>query len=73
MTLSVNIPVRGRKITNGDVIKALFPDIEINYYKNLMDMRVVDVNFKNSPIKLLQTHTFSREWWDSIYEEKKYE
>lgn len=62
MTLSVNIPVRGRKITNGDIMEVLYPDTEIIYHKE-----TVDVIFKNSPTELYKIHTFSMEWWNSIY------
>ena len=62
MTISVNIPKRGTSLTNGDVVKAMFPkcDIEIDAFKQCV--YVFFGGFYN---------TYPIDWWDDIYKEIK--
>lgn len=55
-------------ITNGDVIKAVFPNIKVKYYCNLSGMQTVDVKFADKSFNgHYSVHTFSRDWWGSKY------
>lgn len=54
--------------TNGDMVKALFPYIEPEFYKNLSDMHTVDIKIDDKVYgDTYNTHTFSTEWWNAPY------
>ncbi len=57
MTLTVNIPKRGQKITNGDVIKAMFPNIEIEQIEDIIDV------YGMSKCRV----TYDTDWWNALY------
>lgn len=59
MILTVNIPKRGQKITNGDMIKAIFPNIEASVSG---DGDVIDVYNLG-----IYCQTFDTEWWNAPY------
>ena len=59
MIITINIPKRAHP-TNGDVIKALFPNAEINYGLN----GVVGVKFIHMTV-------FDLDWWNAPYKENK--
>lgn len=59
MILTVNIPKRGQKITNGDMIKAIFPNIESSVSG---DGDVIDVYNLG-----IYCQTFDTEWWNAPY------
>lgn len=60
-----------RIMTNGDVIKGVFPNVEVKYYRNLSGMQTVDVKFADKSFDgHFAVHTFSREWWDAKYQKE---
>ena len=63
LMLRINIPKRGQKVTNGDVIKALFPDIEI------ADIPCLDKVYTGIPFgKYIGVNiNCMRDWWNSPY------
>lgn len=71
MILTVNIPQRGQKLTNGDVIMALFPKTKVrekftdgknNGYE--IDMHITDV----SPhVENIFRFWCPNSWWNGIY------
>jgi hypothetical protein len=58
MTLSINIPKRGTALTNGDIIKALFPEVPIKIFGSMNTVYFGDAQFDLN-------------WWDALYQEKK--
>ena len=67
MMLTVNIPKRGRILTNGDVIKAVFPHIRAfendtmdDMYGGLVDVYGMGVDDEDVTI-------FTLEWWNAPY------
>lgn len=62
MTLSINIPKRGTALTNGDIIKAIFPNAQIEIRRI-----AVYVTFTTDG----NTSVFDPEWWTALYQEKK--
>jgi len=46
LMMRINIPKRGQKVTNGDIIKAIFPKID-KYFSNVMDLQL----WWNAPYK----------------------
>lgn len=63
MILRVNIPKRGQKLTNGDVLKAIFPNEQ--FLRSNFDVYMEKFQGDDSIIPA----NFSKRWWDSIYEE----
>lgn len=63
MILRVNIPKRGQKLTNGDVLKAIFPNEQ--FLKSNFDVYIEKFQGNDSIIPA----NFSKRWWDSVYEE----
>ena len=66
MEIYCNIPKRGQKLTNGDVIKALFPSAVYNenqYLTVTMDCQVRDAMHFVSQ--------FDLDWWNAPYKEQK--
>ena len=57
MILTVNIPKRVQKITNGDMIKAMFP----NGYVEIKDLKVT-MNLNGSALL-----AFPLKWWNKPY------
>ncbi len=57
----------GIGITNGDIIKTMFPNAEIKFMVNLSEMHSVRVKFGDNTYNCYDDHTFSREWWDAPY------
>lgn len=54
--------------TNGDVIKAMFPNAEIRFMVNLSDMHKVRVKFgDNTYSGIYDDHTFGQDWWNASY------
>ena len=70
MKILIEIP---ENATNGDVIKDMFPNAEIKFFVNLSDMHTVQVKFGDNTYFPYDDHTFSREWWDAPYGERKEE
>lgn len=59
-------------VTNGDMIKALFPYIEPKFYTNLSGMYTVDIKLNDKVYgDVYNTPTFSVDWWNAPYEEGK--
>ena len=58
-------------MTNGEVLKMLFPDIEPTFIRNLSGMQTVEVKFNDNYKGLFGSavHRFSREWWEEENEE----
>ena len=56
--------------TNGDMIKAMFPDAEIRFTVNLSDMHAVHVKFGDNTYICYDNHLFSREWWNAPYKKE---
>jgi hypothetical protein len=63
MILTINIPKRGQKITNGDVIKAMFPNIECKKEGIVVSVKYLDSN-KGA---LLNERHFWADWWNAPY------
>ena len=57
MILTVNIPKREQKITNGDVIKAIFPNIDIEQIEDIIDV------YGMSKCRV----TYDTDWWNAPY------
>lgn len=57
MILTVNIPKRGQKVTNGDVIKAIFPNIDIEQIEDIIDV------YGMSKCRV----TYDTDWWNAPY------
>ena len=60
MLITMNISKRGT-VTNGDFIKAAFPDCEEEYRDDVVDV------YGLSSFSV----TFKADWWDSPYKESK--
>ena len=58
LMLRINIPKRGQKVTNGDVINALFPNA-----KNIR----VDGGYPLNYIIEGEWHRNLKDWWDAPY------
>ena len=55
-------------VTNGDMIKALFPYIEPKFYTNLSGIHTVDIKLNDKVYgDVYNTHTFSTDWWNAPY------
>ena len=55
MILTINIPKRGQKLTNGDMIKAIFPNIEIEKIEDISDV------YGMSKCRV----TYDTDWWNA--------
>ena len=56
-------------VTNGDVIKAMFPDAEITFFTTLSGTHTVAVDFEDNTLDLFYCpHTFNLDWWNSRYQ-----
>ena len=64
MTIKINQP-RCRQITNGDVIKTLFPDLDWRYDS--------EYDVFTSHIDGTHRQYFDASWWDAPYKEDKNE
>lgn len=62
--MKIVIDKRG-DVTNGDVIKAMFPDAEIFIDETFKNCKYVLVWFKDSKV----SHDFNWNWWNSPYKE----
>jgi len=54
LMLRINIPKRGQKVTNGDVINALFPNVPVKIYGSLY--------------VVFMSAQFDLKWWNAPYE-----
>lgn len=63
MILRINIPKRGQKLTNGDVLKAIFPNEQ--FLRSSFDVYMEKFQDNDSIIPA----SFSKRWFDSVYEE----
>lgn len=61
LMLRINIPKRGQKVTNGDVIKALFPD-----GSQVKGASIYIMNDNKSNI------SYDFDWWNAPYKEEKH-
>ena len=57
LMLRINIPKRGQKVTNGDVIKAVFPKAEV------IEKRAVVM------VGISRMIVFDLDWWNAPYKE----
>lgn len=57
MILTVNIPKRKQEVTNGDVIKAIFPNIDIEQIEDIIDV------YGMSKCRV----TYDTDWWNAPY------
>lgn len=62
LMLRINIPKRGQKVTNGDVIKALFPDIKVYECSGY-------AHSSNKSSVLLEH--MSSDWWNAPYKAER--
>ncbi len=54
--------------TNGDVLKAVFPDVKIKFLGNLQGEYKVLLKFDDNHVdRHLEVHTFSGDWWTAPY------
>lgn len=60
MILTINIPKRGQKITNGDVIQALFPKGVVSEEDSVIVEFWIDED----------RHLFWKDWWNAPYKAK---
>ncbi len=68
MILTVYIPKRGQKITNGDVIKALFPNTERADRYGDADVYLLDGNASYTPNLIA-----FKSWWNAPYKAEREE
>lgn len=54
--------------TNGDMVKAMFPNVDIKSHINLSGIKTVDIDFKDNMFGgVYSEHTFSKDWWNAPY------
>lgn len=56
--------------TNGDIIKALFPDIEVKIDRIYPSYKKYVICTLRDNVSI-NTITFTLEWWDAPYKERK--
>lgn len=57
MEIRINFPTRRQKLNNGDMIKAVFPNIDIERRDDVVDV------YGLSSFSV----TFKQDWWDAPY------
>lgn len=57
MILTVNIPKREQEVTNGDIINAIFPNIDIEQIEDIIDV------YGMSKCRV----TYDTDWWNAPY------
>ena len=62
MILTVNIPKKEQEITNGDIINAIFPDIEIEQIEDITDV------YGMSKCRV----TYDTDWWNAPYKAERH-
>ena len=61
LMLRINIPKRGQKVTNGDMIKALFPDSELHKESDYVYLTIS---------KGVYLEDRDGSWWNTPYKEE---
>lgn len=60
LMLRINIPKRGQKVTNGDLIKILFPDLELHQESDYVYLTIS---------KGVYLEDRDGSWWNAPYKE----
>lgn len=68
MVLTLYIPKRGQKLTNGDVIKAVFPEAE--FYDMAFTVHAT-AKVSSNGVKGGISYDFWKDWWNAPFKSDK--